>query len=109
MMNRNYRIIHKKDGEHDIYELHEVYYDDNGKLAMTHYCMLHNRPSFKLSKSTPDSLTMKVTKIGDWKKDDPAMGGMTLRVKDKNHFESTCLPKGKESHGPMTMKYTRVR
>jgi len=92
-------------------EMISVYYDDNhGKLAMTHYCILHNRPSLKLDSSNPDTITMKVAKVdGLQSKQDHAMGEMTLHFKDKNHFESTCKSKGKEKEAPMTMEFTRVR
>jgi hypothetical protein len=38
------------------------------------------------------------------------MGAMTLRFKDKDHFESTCSSRGKDAdkHPPMTMEFTRV-
>ncbi|MCB0311106.1 MAG: hypothetical protein KDD42_07715, partial [Bdellovibrionales bacterium] len=46
------------------YEMVSVYYDDeNGKLAMTHYCMMRNRPYFRLAKSTSDSIKLDVVKI----------------------------------------------
>jgi hypothetical protein len=38
-------------------EMLSVYHDVNGKLTMTHYCMLRNQPRMKLVKSTADSLT----------------------------------------------------
>ena len=38
-------------------EMISVYYDDDkGRLAMTHYCMMRNRPTFKLVKSEGDTL-----------------------------------------------------
>ncbi len=92
-------------------EMISVYYDDNhGKLAMTHYCIMRNRPTLKLASSSPDTLTMKVTKI-EGLKNDPSMGGMTIHFKDKNHFTTTCKEKGqgKDKEAPMTMEYARVR
>jgi hypothetical protein len=93
-------------------EMISVYYDDDkGRLAMTHYCMMRNRPTFKLVKSEGDTLMLDVTKVEGLKsKDDPSMGAMTLEFADKDHFKSTCKSRGKdaEKQPPMTMTYTRV-
>ena len=94
-------------------EMISVYYDnDKGKLAMTHYCIMRNRPTLKLVGSSEDTITMDVAKVEGLKsKKDPSMGAMTIHFKDKNHFESTCRGRGKgaEKEAPMTMEYTRVR
>lgn len=37
-------------------EMLSVYHDVNGKLTMTHYCMLRNQPRMNLVKQTTDSL-----------------------------------------------------
>lgn len=93
-------------------EMISVYYDDDkGRLAMTHYCMMRNRPTFKLVKSDADTLTLDVVKVEGLKsKDDPSMGETTLHFKDKDHFSSTCKSRGKdaEKHAPATMEFTRV-
>ena len=34
-------------------EMVTMYYDQNGKLAMTHYCVMGNRPGMKLKSSAP--------------------------------------------------------
>lgn len=91
-------------------EMISVYYDDNGKLAMTHYCIMRNRPLLKLARSDADSITLDVKKIdGAKSKKDPAMGGVTIRFKDANHIEETCRSADKNNEAPMTMVYTRVR
>lgn len=94
-------------------EMLSVYYDDdNGKLAMTHYCIMRNRPNLKLVSSSPDAITMDIAKIDGMKsKNEPAMGGVTIRFKDANHIETTCKGNGKGNAAdqPMTMEYTRVR
>ena len=94
-------------------EMVSVYYDDDhGKLAMTHYCIMHNRPTLKLAGSTADTLTMNVSKVEGLKsKSDHSMGEISIHFKDKNHFESTCKGRGKgaDKQPPMTMQYTRVR
>ena len=94
-------------------EMISVYYDDDqGKLAMTHYCMMRNRPQFNLVESSNDKLKMDITKVEGLKsKDDPSMGAMTLKFEDKDHFSTTCESRGKTetAHDPMTMQYTRVK
>ncbi len=93
-------------------EMISVYYDDNdGKLAMTHYCIMRNRPTLKAVSSNKKSITMDVVKIdGIQSPDEPAMTNATITFKDKNHFSTSCQGKGKgkENQKPMTMDYTRV-
>ena len=94
-------------------EMVSVYYDDNqGRLAMTHYCMMRNRPSFNLASSDKNTIDLAVTKVDGVKSDDaPSMGAISLKFEDKDHFSSTCKGSGKgsEKTEPMTMRYTRVR
>jgi hypothetical protein len=94
-------------------EMVSVYYDDDkGRLAMTHYCMMRNRPHFSLHESDKDTIKMDVTKVEGLKsKDDPSMGAITIHFEDKDHFTSTCESRGKTDgdKGPMTMRYTRVK
>lgn len=93
-------------------EMVSVYYDDDqGKLAMTHYCVMRNRPFFHLAKSTKDEIKLDVTKVEGLKSEgSPSMGTTTLKFQDKNHFSSTCEGdgKGEQDQGPMTMNFTRV-
>ena len=77
------------------HEMMSVYYDDNGKLAMTHYCIMRNRPTLKLTKSDGDTIVMEVKKVDGLKsKGNPSMGDLTIRIKDENHMEQTCSGKG---------------
>lgn len=90
-------------------EMISVYYDDdNGKLAMTHYCIMGNRPTMTLSKSSAKKITMHVTSIsGPKPADNPGMGDAEIAFKDKNHMSTTCGPKDDKSKR-MTLNYTRV-
>ena len=94
-------------------EMVSVYYDDDqGKLAMTHYCVMRNRPHFTLVKSDKGMMRFDVTKVEGLKsKDDPSMGAMTLQFEDEDHFSTTCEGRGKSEgdQAPMTMRYTRVK
>ncbi|MEO8616009.1 MAG: hypothetical protein ABI600_12775 [Luteolibacter sp.] len=39
-------------------EMVSMYYDQNGKLAMTHYCMMGNRPGMKLKSADAKSIKL---------------------------------------------------
>ena len=69
-------------------EMLSVYHDVNGKLTMTHYCMLRNQPRMKLVKSTADSLTFDLTPTpGLNPAKDKHMHGATYTFIDANHFK----------------------
>jgi hypothetical protein len=50
-------VVEERFAEGTPMEMLSVYHDVNGKLTMTHYCMLRNQPRMKLVKQTTDSLT----------------------------------------------------
>ena len=69
-------------------EMLSVYHDVNGKLTMTHYCMLRNQPRMKLIKSTADSLTFDLAPTpGLNAAKDKHMHGATYTFIDANHFK----------------------
>ncbi len=43
------------------HEMISVYYEQGGKLAMTHYCMLPNRPTMEVKKSTAKQIDLEAT------------------------------------------------
>lgn len=93
------------------HEMISVYYDNKGKLTMTHYCIIGNRPTMKLAKSTDDMISLRLAKLSGAKsKSDPAMSHMDIIFTDKNHMTHVCYgrEKGKEKPEAMTMEYTRV-
>ena len=94
-------------------EMVSVYYDDDqGKLAMTHYCMMRNRPHFTLAESSRDKIKLNVVKVEGLKsEDDPSMGTITLVFEDNNHLTSICEGRGKSAgdQAPMAMRFTRVK
>ena len=69
-------------------EMLSTYHDVNGKLTMTHYCMLRNQPRMRLMRSTRDSLTFDLAPTPGL---DPAvdkhMHGATYTFIDANHFK----------------------
>lgn len=73
-------------------EMVTMYYDQGGKLAMTHYCMLGNRPAMALKASDAKSLTFDLDASCctiDAKKESH-MHGITLRFDDANTITSSC-------------------
>jgi len=72
-------------------EMVTMYYDEKGKLAMTHYCMLGNRPIMALKASDANSLTFDLDSCCtiDVKKESH-MHGTTLRFIDADTISSSC-------------------
>jgi hypothetical protein len=90
-------------------EMVTMYYDKDGKLALTHYCMLGNRPAMALKASDAKSLTFDFDGACctiDAKKESH-MHGLTLRFDDQDTITSACqsIMEGKEmSTHPVTLK-----
>ncbi len=79
-------------------EMLSTYHDVNGKLTMTHYCMLRNQPRMKLTKSTANSLTFDLAPTpGLNVMKDKHMHGATYTFIDANHFklEGVAMENGK--------------
>ncbi|HEY2573981.1 MAG TPA: hypothetical protein VGH65_07925 [Verrucomicrobiaceae bacterium] len=90
-------------------EMVTMYYDKDGKLALTHYCMMGNRPAMSLKGSDDKSITFDFD--GSCCSIDPTkeshMHGLTLRFDDANTITSSCkaLMDGKEMpEHPVTLK-----
>ena len=91
-------------------EMLSTYHDVNGKLTMTHYCMLRNQPRMKLVKSTPNSLTFDLAPTpGLNPAKDKHMHGATYTFIDKNHFqlEGVAWENGKPSPCGPPVIFTR--
>jgi len=92
-------------------EMISVYYDDNkGRLSMTHYCMLQNRPHMKLQKAGADSLDFGlVTRSGIDPSKDAHMHALTISFADKDHIVEnwTYFEDGKEK-GVTKLNLSRV-
>ena len=91
-------------------EMLSTYHDVNGKLTMTHYCMLRNQPRMKLTKSTPDSLTFDLAPTpGLNVAKDKHMHGATYTFIDANHFklEGVSWENGKSSPCGPPVIFTR--
>ena len=73
-------------------EMVTMYYDKGGKLAMTHYCMLGNRPEMALKSSDAKSLTFDLDAsccTFDATKESH-MHGITIRFNGPDTITSSC-------------------
>jgi len=80
-------------------EMVTMFYDKAGKLALTHYCVLGNRPEMALKSSTGNTLTFDFDSCcGIDTAKESHMHAMTLRFDDADTVTSGCkaLIDGKE-------------
>jgi hypothetical protein len=73
-------------------EMVSMYYDKAGKLAMTHYCILGNRPEMALKSSDAKSVTFELDAACcafDTKKE-AHMCGVTIKFDGPDTFTSSC-------------------
>jgi hypothetical protein len=92
-------------------EMVSVYHDENGKLAMTHYCMLGNRPNLSLSKSTPEEIDLTFSRNNtiDPKKEDH-MHSLRLVFIDKDNLVQNWSGYHNGKLGtPAVIKFSRVK
>jgi hypothetical protein len=72
-------------------EMTTMYYDKNGRLALTHYCVMGNRPGMVLESS--DAKTMKFAfdeTCGVNPKTESHMHALTVRFDDKDTITASC-------------------
>ena len=85
-----------------------MYYDQGDKLALTHYCMMGNRPAMLLKSSDAKSLSFDFDKTcGINTKKESHMHAMTIRFDDADTITTSCkaLMDGKEMpEHPTTLK-----
>ncbi|MCI0540244.1 MAG: hypothetical protein L0Z50_33995, partial [Verrucomicrobiales bacterium] len=89
-------------------EMTTMYYDKNGKLALTHYCVFGNRPGMVLDAA--DATTMKFAfdkTCGINPKKESHMHALTLKFVDEDTITASCkaFMDGKEMpEHPTTLK-----
>lgn len=72
-------------------EMVTMYYEKDGKLALTHYCMLGNRPAMNLAKADAKSLTFDFDgSCGIHATKESHMHGMTIRFDDADTITTSC-------------------
>ena len=81
-------VIEERFAEGTPMEMLSTYHDVNGKLTMTHYCMLRNQPRMRLAKTTPNSLVFELAPTpGLNAAKDKHMHGATYTFIDVDHFK----------------------
>jgi hypothetical protein len=89
-------------------EMTTMYYDQDGKLAMTHYCMLGNRPSMVFKSSDAKSIQFAFDKsCGINPKKESHMHSLAIRFDDADTITTSCkaIMDGKEApEHPTTLK-----
>ena len=83
-------------------EMVTVYHDRNGKLEMTHYCMLGNQPHMKLTDSSEKSVSLELVKKSGIKKNEMHMSALTIEFESADKIKQiwTVNNDGKPSKGP---------
>jgi hypothetical protein len=89
-------------------EMTTMYYDKDGKLALTHYCVMGNRPGMLLKSSDEKTIKFAFDKsCGINPKKESHMHALTLRFDDADTITASCkaFMDGKEvPEKPTTMK-----
>ena len=90
-------------------EMLTVYYDQDGKTTMTHYCSMGNRPTMALKSMDKDKMSFEMVD-GSVSPKEAHMHALTLTFPDANHLEADWSmrdpAKGDQSH---PMKFARKR
>lgn len=92
------------------HEMVSVYYDDNGKLSMTHYCMIKNQPNMILKNSNAKVIGLEFSGGTNLKSEsDPHMHALNITFEDDNNIvqEWIYYEDGKEK-GANKLKLSRV-
>ena len=94
------------------HEMVTMYYDKDGKLAMTHYCVFGNRPGMLLKSSTDKTLKFDFDETcGINVSKESHMHGLTISFDDSNTITSSCkaMIDGKEvEEHPTTLKRVKT-
>lgn len=89
-------------------EMITMYYDQGGKLALTHYCVFGNRPGMLLKSSDAKTISFDFDKTcGINPKKESHMHAMTIRFDDADTITTSCkaIMDGKElPDHPTTLK-----
>jgi hypothetical protein len=93
-------------------EMTTMYFDKNGKLALTHYCVMGNRPGMLLKSADAKTLKFDFDKsCGINVKKESHMHALTLRFDDADTITASCkaIMDGKEMpEKPTTLKRVKT-
>ena len=93
-------------------EMITMYYDKGGKLALTHYCIMGNRPGMLLKSSDERTLKFDFDKTcGINPQKESHMHALTIRFDDENTLTTSCkaIIDGNEvPEHPTTLKRVRA-
>lgn len=83
-------------------EMVTVYHDSNGKLELTHYCMLGNQPHMRLTDASDKSVSLELVKNSGIKKNEMHMSALTIEFDSADRIKQiwTVSSNGKASKGP---------
>jgi hypothetical protein len=92
-------------------EMITMYFEKDGKLALTHYCIFGNRPGMLLKSAEANSLKFDFDKnCGINSEKESHMHGLTIRFDDADTITTSCkaIIDGKEmAEKPATLKRVR--
>ena len=72
-------------------EMVTMFYDKDGKLALTHYCIMGNRPAMVLKSADENSIKFAFDEnCGINPSKEPHMHALTLRFDDANTLTASC-------------------
>jgi hypothetical protein len=93
------------------HEMTTMYYDKDGKLAMTHYCVFGNRPGMLLKSSDAKTIRFDFDKTcGINPKKESHMHALSITFDDADTITTSCkaIVDGKEeAEHPTTLKRTK--
>lgn len=93
-------------------EMVSMYYDQGGKLAMTHYCIMGNRPGMLLKSSDAKTIQFDFDKsCGIDVKKESHMHALSIRFDDADTITTSCkaIMDGKETEEhPTTLKRVKL-
>ena len=94
------------------HEMVSVYYDKDGKLNMTHYCMLPNRPQLELTRSEGDRIDLELEPASPMNQTgEPHMHALTIAFSGPDKVQQTWIgyEGGEPKDSSTVLTLSRVR